>query len=78
LIQNIWGHCFRPSAGDSDHSGRGHSEDRQATPEPAEEKPRPSIFGSAKPVDTTAREKEIEERLRKKSEEKHDAENGER
>ena len=26
---------------------------------------RPSIFGSAKPVDTTAREREIEERLKK-------------
>lgn len=38
-----------------------------------------SIFGQAKPVDTTAREKEIEERLRKKStEEKPEVENGER
>ena len=38
-----------------------------------------SIFGQAKPVDTTAREKEIEERLRKKTtEEKPEVENGER
>ena len=28
---------------------------------------RPSIFGSAKPVDTSAREKEIEERLKKQN-----------
>ena len=28
---------------------------------------RPSIFGNAKPVDTSAREKEIEERLKKQN-----------
>jgi len=34
-------------------------------PEPVKREPRASIFGSAKPVDTTAKEKEIEEKLSK-------------
>jgi hypothetical protein len=37
-----------------------------------------SIFGQAKPVDTTAREKEIEERLKKLAEETGQTENGDR
>jgi len=37
-----------------------------------------SIFGQAKPVDTTAREKEIDERLKKRAEETEQSENGER
>ena len=33
--------------------------------ERAKEKDKPSIFGSAKPVDTASREREIEERLQR-------------
>ena len=49
---------------ESDHQ---HKEgDDEVAAKPAKPKGA-SIFGQAKPVDTTAREKEIEERLRKKT-----------
>ena len=57
-----------------------HPKDEDERPPPAASKPKAaSIFGQAKPVDTTAREREIEERLKKKStEERPEVENGER
>ena len=67
-----------------DHHYRDHHHDEEPHKhEEEEERPKPkpaaSIFGQARPVDTTAREKEIEERLRKKSEERQpEPENGTR
>jgi len=49
-------------------SAKKEEEEEPAAPKPVEkssEQPRGSIFGSAKPVDTTAKEKEIEEKMGK-------------
>ncbi len=64
---------------EEDHH-KDHPKDEDERPPPAASKPKAaSIFGQAKPVDTTAREREIEERLKKKStEERPEVENGER
>ena len=84
---NQWHLHFRPGHKDDHHDDDHHEEPPRPEVEDIkseEEKPKPkpasaSIFGKARPVDTTAREKEIEERLRKKSEEKEpDQKNGER
>ena len=48
------------------HHQHKEGDDEVAAAKPAKPKGA-SIFGQAKPVDTTAREKEIEERLRKKT-----------
>ena len=47
-------------------------------PAPAPPVPRASIFGAAKPVDTTAREREIEERLARERERAPRRDEGER
>ena len=43
-------------------------EEAPPTEKPAERKTSASIFGGAKPVDTAAKEREIEERLRRERE----------
>ena len=58
---------------------RKSSEREERSPSPADDRPKKSggagasIFGSAKPVDTMAKEKEIEERLMKKRKEEEEA-----
>ena len=58
---------------------RKSSEREERSPSPADERPKKtggagaSIFGAAKPVDTMAKEKEIEERLMKKRKEEEEA-----
>ena len=56
-----------------DEEERQKAERRDSEKENDTEKPKPkgaSIFGAAKPVDTSTREKEIEERLKKQKESK--------